>query len=89
MIPTPGVEPGPAGWEPAILAVRPRGINMFPPGIEPGTFCVLGRRDNRYTTETVSDLYVIYKTNATPATIFLIPALPFMIPCLVAWAVIV
>ena len=24
--PTPGVEPGPAGWKPAILAVRPRGI---------------------------------------------------------------
>ena len=23
-----------------------------PPGIEPGTFCVLGRRDNHYTTET-------------------------------------
>ena len=26
--------------------------DLFPPGIEPGTFCVLGRRDNRYTTET-------------------------------------
>ena len=25
---------------------------MFPPRIELGTFCVLGRRDNRYTTET-------------------------------------
>ena len=24
---------------------------MFPPGIEPGTFCVLGRCDNHYTTE--------------------------------------
>ena len=24
--PTPGVEPGPIGWKPAILAVRPRGI---------------------------------------------------------------
>ncbi len=24
--PTPGVEPGPAGWKPAILTVRPRGI---------------------------------------------------------------
>ena len=26
--------------------------NMFPPGIEPGTFCVLDRCDNHYTTET-------------------------------------
>ena len=25
---------------------------MFPPGIEPGTFCVLDRCDNHYTTET-------------------------------------
>ena len=25
---------------------------LFPPRIELGTFCVLGRRDNRYTTET-------------------------------------
>ena len=27
MIPIPGVEPGPAGWKPAILAVRPYGID--------------------------------------------------------------
>ena len=26
---------------------------MFPPGLEPGTFRVLGERDNRYPTETV------------------------------------
>ena len=26
--------------------------NLFPPGLEPGTFRVLGERDNRYTTET-------------------------------------
>ena len=26
--------------------------NMFPPGLEPGTFRVLGERDNHYTTET-------------------------------------
>ena len=51
-IPTPGVEPGPSGWKPDILAVRPRGNNMFSPGIEPGTFCVLDRCDNRYTTKT-------------------------------------
>ena len=25
---------------------------MFPPGLEPGSFRVLGERDNRYTTET-------------------------------------
>ena len=24
--PTPGIEPGPAGWKPAILAIRPREI---------------------------------------------------------------
>ena len=28
-IPIPGVEPGPAGWKPAILAVRPYGIDMI------------------------------------------------------------
>ena len=27
---------------------------MFPPGLEPGTFRVLGERDNHYTTETLS-----------------------------------
>lgn len=57
ILPTPGVEPGPSGWKPDILAVRPRGI-MFPSGIEPETFCVLGRCDNRYTTETCS-LHVV------------------------------
>ena len=29
VFPTPGVEPGPAGWKPAILAVRPRGISIL------------------------------------------------------------
>ena len=29
--------------------------DLFPPRIELGTFCVLGRRDNRYTTETYLD----------------------------------
>ena len=29
-IPTPGVEPGPPGWKPDILAVRPRGSIEFP-----------------------------------------------------------
>ena len=27
--------------------------SMFPPGLEPGTFRVLGERDNHYTTETL------------------------------------
>ena len=27
-------------------------VKMFPPGLEPGTFRVLGERDNHYTTET-------------------------------------
>ena len=35
---------------------------MFPPGLEPGTFRVLGERDNHYTTETLpkcpSDKYI-------------------------------
>ena len=26
---------------------------VFPPGLEPGTFRVLGERDNHYTTETI------------------------------------
>ena len=26
---------------------------LFPPGLEPGTFRVLGERDNHYTTETL------------------------------------
>ena len=32
MIPIPGVEPGPAGWKLAILAVRPYGIDVFKDG---------------------------------------------------------
>ena len=54
-LPTPGVEPGPPGWKPGILAVRPRGTPLFPPGLEPGTFRVLGGCDNHYTTETVGE----------------------------------
>ena len=27
-------------------------MELFPPGFEPGTFRVLGERDNHYTTET-------------------------------------
>ena len=30
---------------------------MFPPGFEPGTFRVLGERDNHYTTETELALF--------------------------------
>ena len=29
-----------------------KNLLMFPPGLEPGTFRVLGERDNHYTTET-------------------------------------
>ena len=41
---------------------------MFPPGLEPGTFRVLGERDNHYTTETVdqsceSSVYIIISRN--------------------------
>ena len=36
--------------------------DLFPPRIELGTFCVLGRRDNRYTTETWKEnKVVVYK----------------------------
>ena len=36
--------------------------DLFPPRIELGTFCVLGRRDNRYTTETWKEYkVVVYK----------------------------
>ena len=28
-------------------------LSLFPPGLEPGTFRVLGERDNHYTTETL------------------------------------
>ena len=36
---------------------------MFSPGIEPGTFCVLDRCDNRYTTKTCYEVYVNYCRN--------------------------
>ncbi len=31
---------------------------MFPPGLEPGTFRVLGERDNHYTTETPATITI-------------------------------
>ena len=34
---------------------------MFPPGLEPGTFRVLGERDNHYTTETGAE--VLWRTS--------------------------
>ena len=34
---------------------------MFSPGIEPGTFCVLDRCDNRYTTKTHGDCWLKFK----------------------------
>ena len=37
---------------------------MFPPGLEPGTFRVLGERDNHYTTETwILELLLIVLNN--------------------------
>ena len=32
--------------------------SMFPPGLEPGTFRVLGERDNHYTTETLLTMLI-------------------------------
>ena len=37
---------------------------MFSPGIEPGTFCVLDRCDNRYTTKTRYMKTSIFERNA-------------------------
>ena len=37
---------------------------MFPPGLEPGTFRVLGERDNHYTTETwILETFLILSSN--------------------------
>ena len=38
--------------------------NMFPPGLEPGTFRVLGERDNHYTTETWRRPAILQNTTA-------------------------
>ena len=40
---------------------------LFPPGLEPGTFRVLGERDNHYTTETCGALY------CTPCEAYCLP----------------
>ena len=37
----------------------PNSKSMFPPGLEPGTFRVLGERDNHYTTETCLLVFII------------------------------
>ena len=41
-------------WDRALSewAYCPICSNLFPPGLEPGTFRVWGERDNHYTTET-------------------------------------
>ena len=39
--------------------------NMFPPGIEPGTFRVLGGCDNHYTTETDEIVFFILDISNT------------------------
>ena len=48
-------------WPPILpIQFYPNGYlwtkNMFPPGLEPGTFRVLGERDNHYTTETLCNI---------------------------------
>ena len=42
---------------------------MFSPGIEPGTFCVLDRCDNRYTTKTHWHLRIIQPWHAQPGSL--------------------
>ena len=41
-----------AGGRFTVLATREAPVKLFPCGFEPGTFCMLGKRDNHYTTET-------------------------------------
>ena len=41
---------------------------MFSPGIEPGTFCVLDRCDNRYTTKTSLQIRYWLKSKDTKNT---------------------
>ena len=36
---------------------------MFSPGLEPETFCVLGERDNHYTTKTMTLLVLVKNIN--------------------------
>ena len=36
-----------------------RKTEPFPPGFEPGTFRVLGERDNHYTTETTTQVFAV------------------------------
>ena len=43
---------------------------MFPPGLEPGTFRVLGERDNHYTTETLFTRAITWDINQFFITIF-------------------
>ena len=35
------------------LSLKQKKCHLFPPGLEPGTFRVLGERDNHYTTESL------------------------------------
>ena len=45
---------------------------MFPPGLEPGTFRVLGERDNHYTTETwILELLYFFIYQNIPSCIWL------------------
>ena len=43
--------------------------SMFSPGFEPGTFCVLDRCDNRYTTKTHWHLQIIQPWHAQPGSL--------------------
>ena len=43
---------------------------VFPPGLEPGTFRVLGERDNHYTTETVKKILQTLERNLTFETMY-------------------
>ena len=46
---------------------------LFPPGLEPGTFRVLGERDNHYTTETRCAAYMAVLCACQPGKWLLFP----------------
>ena len=51
-----------------LALTRPIFCKMIPPGLEPGTLCVLGTRDNHYTTESLYFCNIIGHTCAGPVT---------------------
>ena len=54
---------------------------MFPAGLEPATFRVWGGRDNHYTTETVTELYLNIKERVGKlCTLYILSIFLFYLP---------